>query len=193
LPASSFQSVRSAGATGNGVTDDTTALQNAINNALAAGDVVYFDSGTYRITSTLVIPAGSKIVGESYPIIMSSGSFFNDINNPKPVVQVGNPGQSASPVEWSDMIVSTQGTQAGAIAIEWNLATSGAPSGIWDVHVRIGGFAGSNLQVPECPTTPGSPTVNDACIGAYMLVHVTASASNLYMENVWLWTADHSL
>jgi glucan 1,3-beta-glucosidase len=193
LPASSFQSVRSAGATGNGVTDDTTALQNCINNASTAGTVVYFDSGTYRITNTLVFPAGSKIVGEAYPIIMSSGNFFNDMNNPKPVVQVGNPRQSASPVEWSDMIVSTQGAQAGAIGIEFNLATSGAPSGLWDVHVRIGGFAGSNLQASQCPTTPGSPTVNEACIGAYMLMHVTASASNLYMENTWLWTADHDI
>lgn len=193
LPASSFQSVRSAGATGNGVTDDTTALQNCINSASAAGTVVYFDSGTYRITNTLVFPAGSKIVGEAYPIIMSSGSFFNDMNNPKPVVQVGSPGQSASPVEWSDMIVSTQGAQAGAIGIEFNLATSGVPSGLWDVHVRIGGFAGSNLQVSQCPITPGSPTVNEACIGAYMLMHVTASASNLYMENTWLWTADHDI
>jgi len=26
-----------------------------------------------------------------------------------------------------------------------------------------------------------------------MLMHVTSSASNLYMENVWLWTADHDI
>lgn len=194
LPVSSFQSVRSAGATGNGVTDDTATLQNAINRAAAAGNVVYFDSGTYKVTSTLMIPAGSKIVGETYPIIMSSGSYFNDMSNPKPIVQVGSAG-STGQVEWSDMIVSTQGTQAGAIGIEWNLATPtpGAPSGMWDVHVRIGGFAGSNLQTPDCPKNPGSTSVNSACIGAFMSMHVTASASNLYMENVWLWTADHDI
>lgn len=192
LPASSFQSVRSAGATGDGKTDDTNALQNVINSATAAGKVVYFDSGTYKITSTLFIPPGARLVGEAYPIIMSSGSFFSDMDNPKPVVKVGNAGQ-AGQVEWSDMIVSTQGAQAGATAIEWNFATSGTPSGMWDVHVRIGGFAGSNLQVPQCPKTPANPTVNTACIAAYMLMHVTSSASNLYMENVWLWTADHDI
>ncbi|KAF4635475.1 hypothetical protein G7Y89_g2624 [Cudoniella acicularis] len=192
LPVSSFLSVRSAGATGNGVADDTAALQTVINNAAASGSVVYFDAGTYRITSTLQIPPGSKLVGEAYPIIVSSGPFFNDMNSPQPVVRVGNAGQ-AGKVEWTDTIVSTQGTQAGAIAIEWNLASSGAASGMWDVHVRIGGFAGSNLQVGQCPKTPGNLAINTACVGAYMLMHVTASASNLYLENVWLWTADHDV
>ncbi|KAM0253661.1 hypothetical protein ACHAQJ_007173 [Trichoderma viride] len=192
LPLSSFQSVRSAGATGNAVTDDTAALQKVINSATAAGQVVYFDAGIYRITSTLNIPPGAKLVGEEYPIIMSSGSFFNDQSNPKPVVQVGTPGQ-AGQVEWSDMIVATQGTQAGAILIEWNLATSGTPSGMWDVHTRIGGFKGSNLQVAQCPVTASSSAVNTACIGAYMSMHITSSASNLYMENNWFWTADHDI
>ncbi|KAL7928405.1 glycoside hydrolase family 55 protein [Trichoderma chlorosporum] len=192
LPLSSFKSVRSAGATGNAVTDDTAALQSIINSATAAGQVVFFDAGIYRITSTLKIPPGAKLVGEEYPIIMSSGSFFNDQSNPQPVVQVGTPGQTGQ-VEWSDMIVSTQGTQAGAILIEWNLDTSGTPSGMWDVHTRIGGFKGSNLQVAQCPVTASSTTVNTACIGAYMSMHITPSASNLYMENNWFWTADHDI
>jgi glucan 1,3-beta-glucosidase len=188
LPVASFQSVRSAGATGNGITDDTAALQNAINSATAAGEVVFFDAGTYIVTRTLAIPPGAKLVGESYSLIMSSGSYFNDENNPKPVVQVGTPGQTGQ-VEWSDMIVSTQGTQAGAILIEWNLATSGAPSGMWDVHTRLGGFAGSNQQVPQCVKMPGSTAVNTACIVAYMTMHITLSASGLYMENTWFWVA----
>jgi glucan 1,3-beta-glucosidase len=192
LPASSFQSVRSAGATGNGVTDDTTALQNAINSATSAGHIVFFDAGTYLVTRTLSIPAGAKLVGESYSVIMSSGSYFNDINNPKPVVQVGTPGATGQ-VEWSDMIVSTQGTQAGAILIEWNLATSGTPSGMWDVHTRVGGFMGSNQQVAQCVKTPSSTAVNTNCIAAYMTMHITPSASGLYMENVWFWTADHDI
>src|SRR6202021_926074 len=49
LPTPSFQSVRRAGAKGNGVTDDTTALQNVINSATASGKVVFFDAGTYLV------------------------------------------------------------------------------------------------------------------------------------------------
>ena len=59
-----------------------------------------------------------------------------------------------------------------------------------------GGFAGSDLQVSQCPTTPSASTtgpINTACIAAYQTFHMTPSASGLYLENVWLWTADHDI
>jgi glucan 1,3-beta-glucosidase len=192
MSVSSFSSTRSGGAKGDGKTDDTAALQKVINDAASSNKIVYFDAGTYRVTSTLTIPAGSKIVGESYPVIMSSGSFFNNMGSPQPVVRVGASGDSGQ-VEWSDMIVSTQGGQAGAVLIEWNLASSsGSPSGMWDVHVRVGGFAGSQLQAAQCTATPGTATTtaNPNCIAAFMLMHITSSATGLYMENNWLWVAD---
>lgn len=186
-----FVSVRGAGAKGDGVTDDTTALQSAINTAKSAGKLTYIDAGTYRVTKTIFIPPGSKIVGEGYPVIMSSGNFFNNINSPQPVVQVANAGDTGV-VEMSDLMVSTQGAQAGAILIQWNLAsTAASPSAMWDVHTRIGGFVGSQLSYANCPAVAGSSTINPACIGAYMSMHITKSAAGLYMENNWLWVADH--
>jgi glucan 1,3-beta-glucosidase len=193
--ASSFLSARSLGATGNGHTDDTAALQRAIIAARAQNKILFVDHGDYLVKSTIYIPAGSRIVGESYSVILSSGSYFNNNNAPKPVVQIGKPGESGS-IEWSDMIVSTQGQQRGAILFEYNLASSSsAPSGIWDVHARIGGFAGSNLQLAECPTTPSvtatASNLNENCIAAALTFHATKGSSGLYMENVWLWVADH--
>jgi glucan 1,3-beta-glucosidase len=132
-----FRSTRDGGAKGDGITDDTTALQTVINNAAAAGDIVFFDAGTYKITDTLHIPKGSKLVGEAYPVIMSSGKKFADVGNPRAVVAVGKTGDQGA-VEWVDMIVSTQGAQAGAILIQWNItAPTSAPSGLWDVHTRV--------------------------------------------------------
>ena len=179
LAVTSFVSARNSGAKGDGATDDTTALQNAINSAANSGKVLFVDAGTYKVTKTIFIPNGSKIVGESYSVIMSSGSYFSNINSPQVVVQVGNAGETGV-VEWSDMIVSTQGAQAGAILIRWNLAsTPGSPSGMWDVHTRIGGFSGSKLQKSQCPITPSSTAINQNCIGAYMSMHITKSASIL--------------
>ncbi|KAI0129504.1 pectate lyase superfamily protein-domain-containing protein [Xylariales sp. AK1849] len=193
LSASSFVSVRSAGARGDGAADDTAAIQTAINNAASAGKVVFIDYGLYRLTSPILIPAGSKIVGEGYPVLMAAGSYWSSISSPKPVIQIGSTSGQAGTVELSDFVVSTQGAQPGAILIEYNLASSGTPSGLWDVHTRIGGFTGSQLQVAQCPKSPGSSTVNSACIAAYMSLHVTAASSNLYLENVWLWVADHDI
>ncbi|KAH7034731.1 glycoside hydrolase family 55 protein [Microdochium trichocladiopsis] len=193
LPLTSFLSVRAAGAKGDGKTDDTAAIQAVLNQGALNNQVVYFDAGTYIVTSTIFISKQSRIVGEAYPVIMSRGAFFNDMNNPQPVVNVGNPGGFGT-VEWSDMIISTQGPQAGATLIQWNLASpAGAPSGMWDVHTRVGGTVGSGLTLAECAKTPESTAINRNCISAYMGMHVTKTASTLYMENVWLWVADHDV
>ncbi|KAK5787947.1 hypothetical protein VI817_010443 [Penicillium citrinum] len=188
LSTSAFVSIRSAGAAGDGKTDDTSTIQSTLNSAASSGKIVFFDQGTYKVTNTIYIPPGSRIVGEAYPVIMASGNTFGSITNPKPVVQVGQSGESGS-IEWSDMIVSTQGSTPGATLIEWNLAANSG-SGMWDVHTRIGGFAGSQQQVTQCPT---SAAVSAACEVAYMSMHITSSARRVYLDNVWLWTADHDL
>ena len=197
-PASQFLSVRDAGAVGDGVHDDSTALINVLAKAASQGKIVYFDAGDYLVTKTIYVPSGSKIAGEAYPVILSSGSFFADMSNPQPVVQVGKPGEIGT-VEWSDAIVSSKGAQAGAILIEWNLAApTKTPAGMWDVHTRVGGFVGSDLQVAQCVKEPATTIttaseVDKSCIAAFMSMHVTKSATGLYMENCWLWTADHDV
>ena len=192
-----FLSARDLGAKGDGVTDDTTALNAAIIQAAKEKKVLYVDAGFYKVTNTIYIPPGSKIVGEALAsVILSSGSFFNDISSPQPVVKVALPGELGS-IEWSDMFVSTQGQQKGAILIEYNLASYQEAAGMWDVHTRIGGFAGSYLQAEQCPTTPNitvaAGNLDQDCITAYMAMHVTKFGTGLYMENNWLWTADHDL
>lgn len=59
-------SVKDYGAIGDGASDDTAALQAAINAVLtASGGALYFPRGTYRITAKLVIPfsTGWRIFG----------------------------------------------------------------------------------------------------------------------------------
>jgi glucan 1,3-beta-glucosidase len=53
-------------------------------------------TGIYRVTKTIFIPPGSKIVGEAYSVIMSSATAFSNINFPQPVVQVGKSGQAGN-------------------------------------------------------------------------------------------------
>ncbi|KAF2660462.1 glycoside hydrolase family 55 protein [Lophiostoma macrostomum CBS 122681] len=188
LGADSFISARSAGATGNGNTDDTTAIQNAINQAVSQNKVLFFDHGVYKVTKTIYVPPGARLVGEAYSVIMASGSTWAAKSTTGvPVIQIGKAGESGS-VEWSDMLVTTQGGAPAAVLIEYNLKTTQG-SGIWDVHTRIGGAKGTNLQVAQCPT--GSQ--NDACMSAHTNVHITKSSSGAYFENNWFWTADHDL
>jgi parallel beta-helix repeat protein len=55
-------SVKDFGATGDGSTDDTTAIQNALN--AGTGRSVYFPAGTYRISTTLVVKTKTTLIGE---------------------------------------------------------------------------------------------------------------------------------
>jgi glucan 1,3-beta-glucosidase len=193
VPLEKFVSVRDAGATGDGETDDTLALTQVIRSAAENDQIVYIDAGTYKVTSTIYIPANSKIVGEAYPVIMGYGAYFSRSSSPKPVLSVGFPGEVGT-VELSDFILSTQGATSGAILLEWNLATPGHTlSGIWDVHTRIGGFKGSQLGYDDCPATSNVTTINPVCIAAFASMYVSPSGSGLYLENVWLWVADHDI
>ena len=54
------------GATGDGVTDDTAAIQAAITAALAADRSVFIPAGDYKLTDELDVPSGSIILGESW-------------------------------------------------------------------------------------------------------------------------------
>ncbi|KAF5873393.1 putative glycoside hydrolase family 55 protein [Botrytis fragariae] len=190
LPASSFLSVKSNGAKGDGTTDDTAAIQ-AIFDKATTDQIVYFDHGAYVVTDTIKVPKNIKITGEIWPMIMAKG--FNDQANPKAVFQVGQVGDTGS-VEISDIVFQTMGPAAGAILIEWNVKeTSQGSAGMWDVHTRIGGSAGTQLQSNTCAKNPNAThSSNPDCIGAFMLLHVTEKAS-IYLENNWFWVADHEL
>ena len=126
---------------------------------------------------------------------MASGEAFSDQNKPTPVFQVGQPGDTGV-VEMSELMFETKGPQPGAILVEWNVAEpegqQGA-SGMWEVHFRIGGSAGTGLQSDTCSKNPTSTSsVNPQCAGAFMLLHVTKQSS-VYLENIWGWVADHEL
>lgn len=202
IPLVSFKSVRAAGVRGDGVTDDTAALQ-LLFDSVSPGDVVFFDHGAYLVTSTVRVPANVRIVGEVWSVILAGGnSSFKDQTAPRPVFQIGQPGDIGT-VEISDLIFETAGSQPGAILMEWNVAAANpASAAMWDVHFRVGGSAGTGLQSDRCAKQPtvafpgivGGPAAltNEECAGAFLLLHVTQSAT-LYAENCWFWTADHEL
>lgn len=58
---------------------------------------------------------------------------------------------------------------------------------MWDSYVRLGGTAGSELQLAQCPQTPIG---NRDCFASFLAVHLTAQ-SNAYFEGTWIWLADH--
>ncbi|KAK3896529.1 pectin lyase fold/virulence factor, partial [Staphylotrichum tortipilum] len=68
-----FIYIRDFRATGDGTTDDTA----------AQGKILFVDAGSYLLTSTVTVPTGSRIVGETWSQLVATGPYFQDANNPK--------------------------------------------------------------------------------------------------------------
>lgn len=186
-----FVSVKAEGAKGDGVTDDSTAIQ-AVFDKYWGCKIIYFDAGTYYVTKTIKIPTGSVVVGEIWSTIIGGGSAFSDQTKPTPVIQVGNAGEKGV-VEISDMVFSTRSGSAGAIVVQWNVGDASGQQGtvgLWDVHVRLGGFKGTNMDVSNCQA--GTSHSTTACTAAFAGLQITSTATG-YFENAWIWTADHDL
>lgn len=183
-----FLHVKDMGATGDGSTDDTAAFQAALYASL--GKILFVDAGSYILTSTVTIPSGAKIIGETWSQLVASGSYFEDVNNPKVLLKVGNAGDIGD-VEMQDLLFTTRGATAGLILVEWNIqAASAGSAGLWDCHARIGGATGSQLTPAECPAATSG--IDQGCSAASLVMHLTSSASG-YFENMWLWGSDHMI
>lgn len=73
-------SVKDFGAVGDGVTNDTTAIQNAVNSAYAAGVDLYIPPGTYLITSTITLANNNlTMYGEGWSSVIKKNADFDGI------------------------------------------------------------------------------------------------------------------
>ncbi|KAL1961817.1 hypothetical protein VTN77DRAFT_1029 [Rasamsonia byssochlamydoides] len=171
---------------GDGKTDDSASLNAILKQNAANCKITYFPYGVYIVKDTLVIPAGSRIVGEAWAVISGSGSAFSDASNPKPVVQVGNPGDIGV-VEIQDMRFTVAQVSPGAKIVEVNAAgTNPGDVGFWNVVITAGGTADTTIS------TTCTNQDSKSCMAAFMLMHLT-NTSSTYIENMWGWTADHNL
>lgn len=114
------------------------------------------------------------------------GGYFGDRNNPKPIIMIGNPGQIGL-AQIQDMRFSVADIAPGAIILQVNMAGSlPGDVGLWNTHILVGGTADTNVNV----ACNGSNTAT--CLAAFAMLHLTSSSS-CYIDNMWGWTADHSL
>lgn len=187
----SFITAKTHGCAGDGVTDDTAAINSMLNTAAGTDNVVYFEHGAYLVKDTIRVPANVEITGECWPLIVADSKSFNDPNKPKPVIQVGAPGGERGAVRFSDLVFETNGPAPGAIMVQWNLQSDPGLSGMWDCHVRIGGSVGTRLGPRFCGT--GLSHAEDRCEGVFLMFHASKPSSGVYLENTWFWVADHDL
>lgn len=136
--------IRDLGAKGDGETDDTKAFQSAI----AAHRNIYVPQGWYRLTETLKMSAGTKLIG-LHPfgtqfILKESETAFSGFGTPKPIVESSEGGDDIV----NGIGMNTGGYNYRAVGLKW---MAGEHSMINDVKF-VGGHGTMRKPIPN----PGS-------------------------------------
>ncbi|CAI7603253.1 unnamed protein product [Penicillium pancosmium] len=171
---------------GDGRTDDTEALNAILLKNAEDCKITYIPFGVYRVSDTLFVPVGTRMVGEAWAVISGYGDAFKDPRQPRAVVQLGGPGD-VGVIEIQDMRFAAGEILPGAKILEINAAgAQPGDVGLWNTIVTVGGTAETTISNSCTSQDPKD------CMAAFMVMHLTKSSS-AYIENFWGWTADHNL
>ncbi len=155
--------VRAYGAVGDGVTDDTAAINAALTGGRSQAGrppdyysarprVVYLPPGTYRVRNTLTwigINLTVRGAGRSDTVIRLDDGCpgFQDAGAPRPVLATWRTANYGFSQNIRDLTVNTGSGNAGAVGIEYNANNTGA---LQNVLVTGSGLRGVDM-------TPGWP------------------------------------
>lgn len=112
--------VRTAyGASGDGETDDTAALQRAIDEH----EIVFLPRGFYAVSKTLRLRPETKLIGvnAAYSLIVprsGPGSDFSDPSNPRPVLQTADTTRADTQLAWFGVFMPRE-LAPGAYMLDW--------------------------------------------------------------------------
>ena len=118
-PLDTWANVRSLGAKGDGTTDDTDALRNAI----AHHRTIYLPSGQYRVTDTITLRPDTVLIG-LHPsvtriLLADSTPGFEGIGGPKPLLETPKGGTNIV----TGIGLYTNGINPRAVAAKWMSGT----------------------------------------------------------------------
>ena len=135
------------GAVGDGVADDTQALQNAINAIQAVGGgQVFFQEGVYRITSTLTANVGVLLNGQSRNDV-SSNTNGGGVATARPTILWDGPANiGAYMYVIKPATVGNCVWGGGAVNLEWN-GNNKAVVGVHFDNTKYSTFDGKVRQV----------------------------------------------
>jgi hypothetical protein len=133
-------SVKAYGAVGDGVTDDTAAIQAAVN----AEEGVFFPTGTYKVSSAINIPANRLLSGEGASSVISY--FGGAASQGALYINSGSPSAYVDNVTIKDLKILGQVATFGFNEFLHNISVSGARNCLIERCV-VEGFRGDGIYI----------------------------------------------
>ena len=180
-PADTWVSVRSFGAKGDGVTDDTGAFRKSI----ASNRAVYVPSGYYVISDTLALKSDTALIG-LHPLatqidLLDGTEAFQGVGAPKPMIEAPRGGTNII----IGIDVYTNGINPRAVGVKW---MAGADSLMNDVRF-LGGHGTNDLNGkrinPYNNTHTGDPDSKRRWDSQYPSLWVTDGGGGTFFD---IWT-----
>jgi hypothetical protein len=129
------------GAAANGTTDDTTAVQNAINAVFSAGGgTLFFPEGNYKITAALVPKDGVSFLG-----VNDTASVITQTSTTLAAIA----GVDANNIDISNLGITGPGSGSGnGVQFTLSVATSTPYITMRNVTIKSFGGDGVNINIP---------------------------------------------
>lgn len=155
-----FYNVKDAtyGAVGDGIIDDTSAIQSALTAAATKGGIVFFPGGLYRITAALTVPANVSLmgIGAADQVSGGNGSIISMDHASNNALTYGSASTTTQII--SGLNIRPKQGNSGALIKITNV-----------VRLRIDAcYIGSSLVTPGgncilCNTTDGAKVLATGC------------------------------
>lgn len=175
--------VKDFGVKGDGITDDTLALQKAINSTNRDYQVVYFPQGTYLVSDTIQIGRLKTIQGaaKNKTIIRLKDASMAFTQAPKPLLRSMYNNNQTFGVYLRDLTVNTGKGNTKAIGIQYNTHNNGAIDNVVIKSEDLAGTIGLDLSETEFgPGTIANLTVEGFDTG----IKTTREPSNAVFYNI---------
>ena len=175
---SNWINLKRHGAKGDGVTDDTKAIQAAIDQY----DVIYVPQGWYRITGKIKLKEKTVLIGlnpvSTQFILLDNTEAFGSFGSPRPMVESSQGGSNIL----TGIGISTAASNSRAVGLKW---MAGANSYVNDVKF-LGGHGNISRKRPGQEALNNSSHVGNEhlCDSQYWSLWITNGGGGTF-KNIW--------